>query len=142
MTTSTTQPGGNVTGAGGSTTIDIGNGTANGTREPICEIVDGKEVCTCVNLASIGMVAHYGATNGGTNTDSTDAFMAWLPPRQGGQLSWCREEDRKAVVEDLGRVHLAQLAVCHDTDFGDLGKDRAWFEQAVRRPGDPGSGSS
>ncbi|HPW55512.1 MAG: hypothetical protein KA072_10395 [Thermoanaerobaculaceae bacterium] len=73
---------------------------------------------------------------------SSDAFMAWLPPRQGGQLSWCREEDRKAVVEDLGRVHLAQLAVCHDTDFGDLGKDRAWFEQAVRRPGDPGSGSS
>lgn len=69
---------------------------------------------------------------------SSDAYMAWLPPRQGGQLFWCREEDRGAVVEDLGQVRLAQLAVCHDTDFRDPEKDRAWFEQAVNAARGPG----
>jgi hypothetical protein len=128
-TTSTTQPGGNVTGSGGSTTtIDIGNGTANGTREPICEVVDGKEVCTCVNLASIGMVAHYGATSGGVNTDSTDAFMTWLDTKStAGTVAKLTTRDQATLTPAL----LDQYDILVLQHMTNDGKQPAWvFSQA------------
>lgn len=69
---------------------------------------------------------------------SSDAYMAWLPPRAGGQLFWCREDDRSAAVGSLDEVRLAQLAVCHDTDFRDLEADRQWFERAAEAARGPG----
>lgn len=71
----TTNPGTNPSGSGGSTTtIDTsGSVTVTGPRQVRCEDPTKPETCSCVNIASVGKVAKYG-----TNTDSTDAFMAWL----------------------------------------------------------------
>lgn len=69
---------------------------------------------------------------------SSDAYMAWLPPRQRGQLFWCREDDRVREVDGLSEVRLAQLAVCHDTDFTRLEEDQRWFAEAVEAARGPG----
>lgn len=69
---------------------------------------------------------------------SSDAYMAWLPPRAGGQLFWCREDERSAAVGALAEVRLAQFAVCHDTVFGRLEDDQQWFERAVDAARGPG----
>lgn len=69
---------------------------------------------------------------------SSDAYMAWQPPRQRGQLFWCQEEDHAREVEALTDVRLAQLAVCHDTDFTRIESDRRWFAGAVEAARGPG----
>jgi acyl-CoA thioesterase FadM len=69
---------------------------------------------------------------------SSDAYMVSLPARAGGQLFWCREDERSAPVGSLPEVRLAQLAVCHDTVFGDLEAEQRWFEKAVDAARGPG----
>jgi hypothetical protein len=69
---------------------------------------------------------------------SSDANLCFRPPGVGGQLFWCRQDDRNAAVGSLADVRLAQLAVCHDTVFGDLGADQRWFEAAVEAARGPG----
>lgn len=69
---------------------------------------------------------------------SSDAYLTGQPPRAGGQLFWCREDERSTVVGSLDEVRLAQLGVCHDTVFGDLEADQRWFERAVEAARGPG----
>lgn len=69
---------------------------------------------------------------------SSDAYLTSLPPRAGGQLFWCREDDRCTGVDSLPEVRLAQLGVSHDTVFGSLEQDQRWFEGAVDAARGPG----
>ena len=69
---------------------------------------------------------------------SSDAYLTSLPPRAGGQLFWCREDDRSTAVGSLAQVRLAQLGVCHDTTFERLEYDQQWFERAIDAARGPG----
>jgi hypothetical protein len=73
--------GGAGVGVGGSSFVTgtAGTGAADGGRPEKC---DDAGHCSCINIVSIGQVAHYGANN-----DNTDAFTAWLNSKSSATLS-------------------------------------------------------
>jgi hypothetical protein len=83
-------------GAGGASAESSGNASSNGGASGVGSFVgssgaggdagrlpkcDDAGNCSCINIASIGLPAHYGAGN-----DNTDAFQTWLNSKSSAKL--------------------------------------------------------
>jgi hypothetical protein len=120
-----------IPGSGGTTglSVSVGTDSSSGPRQVTCENPNDQSTCSCVNIASIGMVAKYGANN-----DSTDAFMNWLATKStAGSVTKLTTRDQVVLTADA----LAKFDILVLQHLTSDGKQPAWVftdaeVQAVR----------
>jgi hypothetical protein len=96
-------------GTSGSTFVTNPGPTTTDSGRPLrC---DGA-VCTCVNIASIGKPAHYGAGN-----DNTDAFQTWLNTKSSATVTLLTART-KLTPELLANYDVLILQALEDGEYG------------------------
>jgi hypothetical protein len=85
-------------------------GTTDGSTRPVrC---DDAGHCTCINIASIGKPAHYGAGN-----DNTDAFQTWLNTKSSATVTLLTART-KITPELLAGYDVIILQALEDGEYG------------------------
>jgi len=72
---------------------------------------DGGGDCRCMNIASLGKVAHYGG-----NTDSTDAFQQYLNSKSNARVALLPDRTRLGA-ELLSRYDVVILQALEDSEY-------------------------
>jgi hypothetical protein len=98
------------TGSGGTTFVTNPGPTTTDSGRPLrC---DEAGHCTCVNVASIGRPAHYGAGN-----DNTDAFQSWLNAKSSATVTLLTART-KLTGELLANYDVLILQALEDGEYG------------------------
>lgn len=74
---------------------------------------DSSGRCSCINIGSLGKVAHYGADG----NDTTDAFQAWLNSKSSANVL-LHQERTPITPEFLANYDVLILQALEDNEFG------------------------
>ena len=69
---------------------------------------------------------------------NSDAYFSGSPPRAGGRMFWCSDQDRTKLIGSLDEAGLVQLGIGMESGFGSAEEMNGWFaaeRESCRGPG-------